>query len=287
MYAAEVNVVLARRACWPRSLNPPPLTEADRRAFSLRARGGAASGAAYVPAHDPERANGLRRALSNAGVSSSACTRRDHARRRLAHHGAADWLAPVSRRRRPGEACRSLGAATTIRAGRVSTSTVFDRAHADPEYRAEDESQIMLRKNFLATGSFIERRPSARARAARVREPARVRHVHELARAAHRTRGRPGAGGRGRARRSTAPCSTGARSTRGCCRSCVVPLGDMPAAVALAREAIDGGAAAIQIGQYCPPGHSPSAHRPRTAVGDVPKRPACRSCCTSPARART
>ena len=30
------------------------------------------------------------------------------------------------------------------------------RAHADPEYRAEDASQIMLRKNFAATGSFIE-----------------------------------------------------------------------------------------------------------------------------------
>ena len=30
---------------------------------------------------------------------------------------------------------------------------------------------------------------------------------------------------------STGRCSTGARSTRGCCRSCVVPLGDMPAAV--------------------------------------------------------
>jgi predicted TIM-barrel fold metal-dependent hydrolase len=39
---------------------------------------------------------------------------------------------------------------------------------------------------------------------------------------------------------------------------CVVPLGDMPAAVSLAREAIAGGAAALQIGQYCPPGHSPA-----------------------------
>jgi uncharacterized protein len=39
---------------------------------------------------------------------------------------------------------------------------------------------------------------------------------------------------------------------------CVIPLGDMPAAIALTREAIDGDAAALQIGQYCPPGHSPS-----------------------------
>jgi predicted TIM-barrel fold metal-dependent hydrolase len=32
----------------------------------------------------------------------------------------------------------------------------------------------------------------------------------------------------------------------------------MDAAVTLAREAIDGGTAAIQIGQYCTPDHSPS-----------------------------
>src|SRR5579862_1004769 len=30
------------------------------------------------------------------------------------------------------------------------------RSHQDPEYRAEDESQILQRKNFFATGSFIE-----------------------------------------------------------------------------------------------------------------------------------
>ena len=30
------------------------------------------------------------------------------------------------------------------------------RSHQNPEYRAEDESQILVRKNFFATGSFIE-----------------------------------------------------------------------------------------------------------------------------------
>src|SRR5436189_6488413 len=29
------------------------------------------------------------------------------------------------------------------------------RAHADPEYRADDESQILLRQNFPPTGSVI------------------------------------------------------------------------------------------------------------------------------------
>ena len=42
MYAAEVNVVLAHEL-WPRSLNPPPLTDADRRAFQLYALRGAAA----------------------------------------------------------------------------------------------------------------------------------------------------------------------------------------------------------------------------------------------------
>lgn len=32
MYAAEVNVVRARHL-WPRSISPPPLTPADRRAY--------------------------------------------------------------------------------------------------------------------------------------------------------------------------------------------------------------------------------------------------------------
>ena len=37
LYAAELNTVLAYRL-WPRSLNPPPLTEADQRAFELYAQ---------------------------------------------------------------------------------------------------------------------------------------------------------------------------------------------------------------------------------------------------------
>jgi YihY family inner membrane protein len=37
LYAAELNTVLAYKL-WPRSMNPPPLTEADHRAFELYAR---------------------------------------------------------------------------------------------------------------------------------------------------------------------------------------------------------------------------------------------------------
>src|SRR5688572_10204482 len=35
-------------------------------------------------------------------------------------------------------------------------------SHADPAYRAEDEAQLLLRKNWAATGSFLkEDRPKA------------------------------------------------------------------------------------------------------------------------------
>jgi uncharacterized protein len=38
----------------------------------------------------------------------------------------------------------------------------FRAQHADPAYRAEDEAQLLLRKNWAATGSFLkEDRPRA------------------------------------------------------------------------------------------------------------------------------
>src|SRR6478736_10320970 len=131
------------------------------------------------------------------------------------------------------------------------------RSHADPAYRAEDASQIMLRKNFAATGSFIEDdRPRAlellgfasqlvfdtftSSQVLRIEREDDQALAVEVARGQHRA--------------MLAWCSVDPRLLP----VCVVPLGDMPAAVALAREAIEGGAAALQIGQYCPPGHSPA-----------------------------
>ena len=159
------------------------------------------------------------------------------------------------------------------------------RAHADPEYRAEDASQIMLRKNFARDRFVHRRRPAAGARAARLREPARVRHVHELARAAHRARRRSRARDRGRARASTAPCSTGARSTRGCCRCASSRSATWPPR---SRSRARRSTAAR------PRCRSASTARPATRRATsissrcgrcAPKR-ACRSCCTSRARAR-
>src|SRR6478609_7852195 len=52
-----------------------------------------------------------------------------------------------------------------VRDNELDVSDVVEKAtakHHDPEYRADDEAQITLRKNFLATGSFLnEDRPAA------------------------------------------------------------------------------------------------------------------------------
>ncbi len=129
--------------------------------------------------------------------------------------------------------------------------------HADSEYRAEDESQLMLRKNFSATGSFLNvDRPQAldllgfssqlvfdtftSSPILRFDRDGEYTLAVTLARAQHRA--------------ILDWCSVDARLLP----VTVVPVGDMDAAVTLTREVIDGGTAAIQIGQYCTPDHSPS-----------------------------
>jgi hypothetical protein len=71
-----------------------------------------------------------------------------------------DWLVPFAdpaiRPRVP-----QLYLATT-KPGEDRLIDKFARLHADPAYRARDEAEIMLRKNWAATGSFIkEDRPKA------------------------------------------------------------------------------------------------------------------------------
>ena len=128
--------------------------------------------------------------------------------------------------------------------------------HADPGYRAEDASQIMLRKNFDATGAWIATdRPlaldlmgfrsqlvfdtfaSAKAIAIARTDPALAVKLAD-----------------GQRRAMIEWCSVDPRLLP----VVVVPLSDRVEAIRLTEEAISAGAAAIQIGQYCPPGFSPS-----------------------------
>jgi uncharacterized protein len=128
--------------------------------------------------------------------------------------------------------------------------------HARDEYRAEDESQITLRKNFFATGSFLnEDRPAALDHlgfaSQLVFDTFTSPHVlrfdrdgdHELAVGLARAQQRA----------VLEWCAVDPRLLP----VTVVPVGDMAAAATLTNEAIDGGSAAIWIGQY-PAGHSPS-----------------------------
>src|SRR5438477_13104402 len=128
--------------------------------------------------------------------------------------------------------------------------------HHDPAYRADDDGQITLRKNFFATGSFLNTdRPAALDHlgfaSQLVFDTFTSPHVlrfdrdneHELAVALARAQQRA----------ALDWCSVDPRLLP----VTVVPVGDMDAAIELTGEAIDGGTAAVWIGQY-PAGHSPS-----------------------------
>lgn len=131
------------------------------------------------------------------------------------------------------------------------------RQHADPDYRARDEAELMLRKNWSATGSFIAAdRPRALdllgfasqlvfntfsngelCKAERAGDLALVRGMAE----AHN-------------RAMLAFCAVDRRLIP----SCYVPLGDFTMAREVAAAAIRDGAGALLIASACPRGHSPS-----------------------------
>jgi predicted TIM-barrel fold metal-dependent hydrolase len=129
--------------------------------------------------------------------------------------------------------------------------------HADPAYRAEDEAELLLRKNWAATGSFIkEDRPAALdmlgfrsqlvfntflngalMRAEHGSDPALAYGMAE----AHN-------------RGMLDFCSVDERLLP----VLYVPLMDVTRAEAFARSAVDAGAAALMIPSACPRTHSPS-----------------------------
>lgn len=131
--------------------------------------------------------------------------------------------------------------------------------HASAEYRADEEAEIMQRKNFAATGSFIaEDRPRAldllgfssqlvfnTFHNRRLRDLEHGDDV-ELAYAAARAHNRG----------MVEFCSVDPRLLP----SCYVPLVDPERAVAATAEALAEGAAALLVASGCPPSFSPS-HR--------------------------
>lgn len=131
--------------------------------------------------------------------------------------------------------------------------------HRSDEYRSVEAAEIMLRKNYAATGSFL---PEDRGRAVdllgfesqlmfntfhnrRLRDWEHSGDL-ELAYGAARAHNRG----------MVEFCSADRRLLP----TCYVPLVDFDRAAAMAEESVELGASALLIASSCPPGHSPS-HR--------------------------
>lgn len=143
---------------------------------------------------------------------------------------------------------------------RQDLEAAFERLadrHRSEEYRAHEEAEIMQRKNFAATGSFL---PEDRARALDllgfssqlVFNTFHNRRLHDW----EHTGDLDFAYGAARAhnRGMVEFCSADPRLLP----TCYVPLADFARARAMAVEAVEAGAAALLVASGCPAGHSPS-----------------------------
>ena len=136
----------------------------------------------------------------------------------------------------------------------------FDRLterHGTDEYRAVEQEEIMGRKNFAATGSFIaEDRPRALEllgfSSQLMFNTFHNRRLHDWEHSGDLDLAYGAA--RAHNRGMTEFCSVDPRLLP----SCYVPLADFDRAAAIAGEAIASGAAALLVASGCPPGHSPS-----------------------------
>ena len=166
-----------------------------------------------------------------------------------------DWLVrfadPEIRGRLP-----SLYLATT-KPGEASLIDKLTRKHADPAYRARDAEELMLRKNWAATGSFLKRdRPRALDLLGVVSQLVfntflnglmnRHEHGDDLALAYGLARAQN--------RAMLDFCSVDARLLP----TGYVPLADFERARAMAQENLEAGSKALLVPSRCPKGHSPS-----------------------------
>ena len=135
----------------------------------------------------------------------------------------------------------------------------LEERHASDEYRRDEEEQILLRKNFAATGSFVaEDRPRALDLLGFSSQLLFNTFHNSRLFAWERSGDLDLAYGAARAhnRGMVDFCSVDPRLLP----TCYVPLADFERAVAMAEEAVAMGAAALLVASGCPRGHSPS-HR--------------------------
>lgn len=129
--------------------------------------------------------------------------------------------------------------------------------HRDPAYRAEDEAQIMLRKNWSATGSFIaEDRPRALDLLGFASQL--VFNTFSNGELCKAERGGDLALVRGMAEAHNRAMLAFCAVDRRLIPTCYVPLVDFDMARTIAGDAIRAGAGALLVASACPRGHSPS-----------------------------
>jgi len=146
---------------------------------------------------------------------------------------------------------------STVRPGEDRMIDRFRAKHADPAYRAEDEAQILLRKNWSATGSFLkEDRPRALDLLGFETQLVFNTFLNGKLLAAERGDDVDRAYGFARAHnRAMADFCSVDRRLLG---TGYVPLRDFERAVAMARENLELGLAALLVPSGCPRGHAPS-----------------------------
>jgi uncharacterized protein len=128
--------------------------------------------------------------------------------------------------------------------------------HESDEYRAADEAEIMTRKNFAATGSFIaEDRPRALDLLGVASQLVfNTFHNGRLVAWEHQDPELAAEAARAHNRGMVDFCSVDPRLLP----TLYVPLAEFASAEAIAHEAIGMGAAALLVPSACPKGHSPS-----------------------------
>lgn len=146
---------------------------------------------------------------------------------------------------------------STVKPGEADLIEQFRQRHSDPEFRSHDEEEIMLRKNWKATGSFIkEDRPAAldmlgfatqlvfntfaNGTLLQAEHGDDVDYAYGLARAHNRA--------------LVDFCSVDRRLLP----VGYIPLVDFDRTKDFVREAIDLGCRALMIASACPKDHSPS-----------------------------
>ncbi len=144
-----------------------------------------------------------------------------------------------------------------VRPGEENSIEALRARHADPAYRERDEAELMLRKNWAATGSFIK---EDRPRALDLLGFASQLVFNTFGNAAllEIERGDDVELAYGYARAHNRAMLDFCSADRRLLATGYVPLRDFELAVRTAREAIDAGCAALLVASACPVGHAPS-----------------------------